>query len=175
VALALGTQLWALPAGASPSSSRPRVSPNGLFTIRFTETSPGHCVVEIAKDGGGTARIPRCVGGAQDFYFVGNDGGSFWVLHAVPKVPRGRRYHQHPERWGKVVVAVRYDRSGKVLGVRRLRTFVRGRDVAKLMDKGLRFGWLAGVSGAVGAPPRMTDAGVVELDTVADKRFRLRF
>lgn len=173
--LALGAALVAAPAFASPSSARPRVSANGLYTIRFTQFAPEKCLLEVSKEGGGSWTLSRCVGSAEDLFFVSNDGQRFWVLHPVPKVPEGRQNAQHPERWGRVVVAVRYDRSGKVLEARSLDGFVKRPQRDKLVDLGLRFGWLAGVSGAPGVAPRMTDAGVVELDTVADKRYRLSF
>lgn len=172
---ALGAALVAAPAFASPSTARPRVSANGLYTIRFTQLAPQQCVLEVSRQDGPSWTLPRCVGAVEDLFFVSNDGQAFWVLHPVPRVPDGKRNKQRPERWGQVVVAVRYDRSGKMLESRSLGSFVKGPDREKLVDLGLRFGWLAGTSGAPGVAPRMTDAGVVELDTVADKRYRLKF
>jgi hypothetical protein len=167
--------LIASPAWAQGSQSRPRVSANGIYTVKFAEQGPGRCLLTVSRENGPTWSIARCVGSAQDLFFVSNDGQQVWVLRTVPRVPRGHRFHQRPERWGKVVVAVRYDRTGKVRETRTLGAFVKRHQREKLVDLGLRFGWLAGVSGAPGAAPRMKDGGVVELDTVADTRYRLHF
>jgi hypothetical protein len=167
--------LVASPAGAEGSQSRPRVSANGIYTVKFAEQGKGHCLLTVTRENGPGWRLGKCLGSAEDLFFVSNDGQQIWVLRTVPRVPRGHRFHQRPERWGKVVVAVRYDRTGKVLEARTLGSFVKRHEREKLVDLGLRFGWLAGVSGAPGAAPRMKDGGVVELDTVADKRYRLHF
>jgi hypothetical protein len=163
------------PAWAAPSTSRPRVSANGLYTITFAQQGPGQCLLTVSKEDGPLWSLSRCVGSPEDAFFVSNDGGQFWVLHAVPRVPSGHRYQQHPERWGKVVVAVRFDRTGTVLERRTLASFVTVREREKLVDLGLRFGWLAGVGGAPGVAPRQKDGGVVVLDTVANRQYRLGF
>lgn len=167
--------LAAAPAWGAPSQSRPRVSANGLYTISFAQQAAGQCLLTVSKEDGPLWSLSRCVGSAEDAFFVSNDGEQFWVLHAVPKVPQGHRYKQHPERWGKVVVAVRYDRNGQALERRTLGSFVKVREREKLVDLGLRFGWLAGVSGAPGVAPRQKEGGAVELDTVANVRYRLGF
>jgi len=162
-------------AWAAPSTSRPRVSANGLYTITFVQQDPRQCLLTVSKEDGPLWSLSRCVGSPEDAFFVSNDGSQFWVLHAVPKVPAGRRFPQHPERWGKVVVAARFDRTGKVLERRTLGSFVKVREREKLVDLGLRFGWLAGVGGAPGVAPRQKEGGVVVLDTVANRQYRLGF
>jgi hypothetical protein len=155
-------------------SSTPHVSRNGIWSIRLLQYSEHRCRLEVTKDNELNWTLDRCVGTADDRYFIGDAGQRFWVIHAFPKVP-SKKLRGRPTRWGKVVVAEEFDRLGKRLVRRKLAQFVGRRQVFKLRDLGSRFVWLQGVNRVPGQEPRLDGKGVVELDTVAGKTFRLKF
>jgi hypothetical protein len=170
-----GAVLLASPGLAGePTSSRSHSSPNGLWSIKLTELEPGKCRVETSKDNAPAWHLERCVGTADDHLFVSDDGQRFWVVHSFPRIPEARAAQGRPEKWLGVEVAAEYDRDGQKLQSRVLKSFMT-HELEKLRDMGHRFVWLSGVGGLPGKGPRVTDAGLVELDTASDKTFRLKF
>ena len=159
---------------AAPMTSDAHVSRNGIWSIRLLQYSERKCRLEVSKDNELNWTLERCVGSAEDRYFIGDAGQRFWVIHAFPKVP-SKHLRGRPARWGGVVVAEEFDRLGHRLAKRRLAQFVGRRQTNKLRDLGSRFVWLEGVDRVPGEEPRLNGKGLVELDTVGSRTFRLKF
>jgi hypothetical protein len=170
LALALGAG-----AGASePKRSKTGVSTNGRWGVRLVESAPGDCRLEVLKESAPAWRIEKCLGTVDDLYFVSNDGGRVWVVKTLPENGSGKGA-KYPA-WTYAEVAALYGRNGSRLKSMLLNDFVKSRggldDVRKLAR---HFKWLEGALGVPGKGPRLTDAGVVELDTIERKTFKLEF
>lgn len=166
---------FAQTAGREKASSL-RLSSEGTYSIRMVQgPEEGACRVEVLREGQPHWTLKRCVGTADDLYFVSADGERFWVLYPVPKKGKGKAPKRLP-RWTSTVVAVLYDRDGNVLKQRRLHEFVRsarGLDQVRHLAHHLK--WLGGVVGVPGKPPVVDEDGAVALETVELKTFKLRF
>jgi hypothetical protein len=140
----------------------------------LVESGPGDCRLEVLKESAPTWRIDRCVGTVDDLYFVSNDGTRVWVVKTLPENGSGKS-RKYPA-WTYAEVAALYGRDGRRLKSMQLNDFVQSRggleDVRKLAH---HFKWLEGALGVPGKGPRLTDAGVVELETVERKTFKLEF
>jgi hypothetical protein len=163
------------PARAEERTSRAGVSPNGRFAVRLVEEAKDRCRVEVLKEGSTVLwQLPRCVGTADDFFFVSDDGERFWVLKTFPEKVTSRPKKARYPAWTFSVVAVLYDRQGNAVREIRLNEVVRTQgalDNVRQFKK--RFQWLGGVSGVPGNPPRMNAAGQVEFDTVEPRTHQL--
>jgi len=179
IALALGVlgMLAAPSVGAEERISRAGVSRNGRFAVRFVEEGKDRCRVEVLKEGSNPHwQLPRCVGTADDLFFVSDNGERFWLLKTFPEKPPARAKNARGAGWTSAVVAVLYDRGGNAVRELRLNELVRtqaGLDNVRQFKK--RFQWLGGVSGVPGNPPRMNAAGQVEFDTVEPRTHQLAF
>lgn len=172
--------VWAM---AAPRESTAHASSNGVWSIQLFESAPEQCRVEATRDADPAWSLARCVGTVEDLYFISNDGERFWVLSALPRTPviaRPKQKEGKPqplppgEPFLGAVVATLFDKQGKVLTERTLRTFVTRR-YDKLRDLGAHFCWLEGVLGIPGRRPRTTEANQVEFETVEPKTVRLDF
>ncbi|MBF5046068.1 hypothetical protein FGE12_26875 [Aggregicoccus sp. 17bor-14] len=177
--------LLALPApaqtaGAAPRASRARVSANGLYTVRLVETAPGQCRLEVGSDAPqGSWSVERCVGSADDLYFVANDGATVWVLRPLAEKPAGTE-QQHVKKgkapaWAAARVAWEVVRPGELRQELRLSGLVPTKRLSEVRQFRAHFGWLEGTLGIPGKGPRLTDAGEVEFETVDGKTHRLKF
>ena len=176
--------LLALPSLAQPAaggqaarSSRPRVSANGLYTVRLVEPAPGRCRLEVSADTGlGGWTLERCVGSVDDLYFVGNDGAKVWVLR--PLVEKGKRRvkgKRSPPAWANAKVAWQVGRSGEVRETRWLAGLVPAKRLSEVRQFRAHFAWLEGTLGIPGKGPRLTDEAKVEFEAVGAKTYRLSF
>ena len=164
-------------AGEAPErASRPRVSANGLYTVRLVERAPGKCQLEVSADTGlGGWSVERCVGGVDDLYFVSNDGAKVWVLR--PLVEKGKRRVKGKKwpAWANAKVAWQVGRNGQVRESRWLAGLLPAKRLPEVRQFRAHFGWLEGTLGIPGKGPRLTDAGVVEFETVEGRTHRLTF
>ena len=74
-----------------------------------------------------------------------------------------------------VVVAAESDRQGTPLQMMRLSDFVPEKSVEELRELGRHFKWLAGTLSVPGKPPRLTDRGELEFETVVGQTYTLKF
>ena len=164
----------ALPALAAPRESRRSVSINGVYRFQYVEDAPGKCRVEVVTDSGPAWTLAKCVADVHDAFFMASDGQRFWVVKTLPLAVAGSPEYRGKGRarrmvapgWAQTVVAVQYDRTGKVLEQRRLRELLTGAGYEKVRPLASRFTWLQGVNGVPGKGPRLTAQGQVELETV---------
>jgi hypothetical protein len=177
LALAALALLAAPPGRAEERISRAGVSRNGRFAVRLVEEAKDRCRVEVLKDGSAAHwQLPRCVGTADDLFFVSDDGERFWVLKTFPEKSVSHAKRGGDRGWTSTVVAVLYDRRGSAVREVRLNEVVRtqvGLDNVRQFKK--RFQWLGGVSGVPGNPPRLNAAGQVEFDTVEPRTHQFAF
>ena len=160
--------LLAVPASGAPRESRPRVSANGVYSVKLTERAPGSCLLEVQRESGTVWELAACVGEPDDFFFPSNDGEEIWVVR--PLVEKGKR-----KTWSHAPVAWRVDRKGQRLEERRLADLAPRSALPEVRQLARHFKWLEGTLGIPGKGPRMTDAGVVELETVGTHTVRLPF
>jgi hypothetical protein len=175
--LVLVVVLVALPAWAE-RTSRARVSANGTFSVVLVEKAPGQCELEVSRESGPIWTLERCVGGADDLYFVSNDGERVWVMYPLArkgtkKLP-GKKFKKVPA-WANTVVAVEVDRQGGRVREKRLLDFVGPRELSEVRQMEKHLKWLEGVVGVPGKGPRLTDAGRIEFETVGGKSHQLTF
>jgi len=182
-AIGLALLLLAVAGHADPKKGKTRVSANGLFGIRMLELSDKSCRVEVVREQTTAWTLDKCVGVADDLYFVSDDGQRFWVLYPLPERPEKDSAEQ-PRRRGKkprpavldVVVAAEYDRQGNPLQMKRLSDFMPEKSVEELRELGRHFKWLAGVLSVPGKPPRLIDSGDLEFETVVvGQTYTLKF
>jgi len=181
--------LAARSAAAQSGESRARASSNAEFGIVMRVEAAGRCRIEVTRDTETAWTLPKCLGTADDLYFVSNSGQRFWVLAALPKslppppgtAPVGeeqkRRARKKPafDAYGPVLVAVLYDRLGNVLLERRLSELLPKPAYERVRVLDRRFVWLEGVYGVPGQEPRVNDKNQVEFETVEPKTWRLEF
>lgn len=159
-----------------PRVSRTRVSHNGRFAVRLTEQGEGQCTLEVLKDNGTFWTLPQCVGTADDLYFVSDDGERCWVVRTLPEKPRHRPKKARRAAWTWAQVAAEYDRTGKTVAARRLFDLVGtagGREEVRQFER--HFKWLEGVLNVPGTPPKLNEAGKVELVTIDHRKHELKF
>jgi hypothetical protein len=163
-------------AAFEPKTSATHVSANGVYAIRLVELGEGRCRLEVVRGQGVAWIYEKCVGGANDLYFISNDGKRFWVLFPLPEEPpaKGRRRSKHSPLL-EAVVAVEYDDRGHQIEERRLGAFLSERAVGELRRLGRHFKWLGGVLSVPGTPPRVNETGELVVETVAPKAHKLKF
>lgn len=169
----------ALPALGEERSSRARVSANGLFSVRLVVSKPGSCALEVSKESGPVWKLSSCVGAVDDLYYVSDDGERVWMLKTlVEKAPESAaskaRKKKGPPAWANVVVAVEYGRKGAVKEVR-LPELMGVKEMGELRELKGHFKWLEGTLSVPGKSPRLTDAGIVEFESVGGKTHQLKF
>ena len=166
--------LWLAPVGAdSPKTSKSQTSATGVYSIRLVELEKGHCRVEVMEETKLAWQLDKCVGTTDDFYFVSNNGQRFWIVRAFPEKPHPTK--GSPNAWLSVVVAVLYDREGKVRKRVTARELVPVRARHRVRQLGKHFLWLKGVGGVPGEMPRVNDHNEVELEPVESKPVHLKF
>lgn len=179
-----GVSRWALwglivaPAAAlaqEAKASRTQVSANGVYSVRLTQAPDGSCTLEVAKESETLWALNRCVGTADDLYFVSNSGERVWVLKTLPEKPGRPKAGKPGTPWFQVVVAVLYGRDGKAVQTRRLSEVVAYKNREDVRQLGKHFKWLEGVLDVPGKRPRVNDQGQVELETVGAKTVKLNF
>jgi hypothetical protein len=179
-ALALALVLLALPALAEERKGRARVSANGLYSVRMVEVSPGKCRLEVSKESGPVWQLEQCLGTVDDYYFVSNDGERVWVVWPLVEKgkgvePRSKKKRKGPPAWTNVVVAARYGRDGQRQEEKRLLELLPAKQVSEVRELRNHFKWLEGTLSIPGKGPRLTDAGVVEFETVGGITRQLTF
>jgi hypothetical protein len=172
--------LLALPSSAkeqgSPRTSRPRVSANGLYTVRLVEPAPGRCRLEVSAETGlGGWSVERCVGSVDDLYFVANDGAKVWVLRPLVEKGKRRVKGQKGPAWAHSKVAWRVQSAGTVDKALWLTGLLPAKRLSEVRQYKAHFAWLEGTLGIPGKGPRLTDAGAVEFETVEGRTHRLTF
>ncbi len=164
--LLLPALLW-----AAPKEGRVIVSASKLWTLKLTQFDDGRCRFEATRDDASAWTLDKCLASVDDLYFLANDGRQFWVLYPLPEKATGRR-----KPWWKVTVAVLFDKEGNVLAARQAGELLKTK-AARLEVEQLKkhFKWLEGVAGKKGKPPRLTDSGQVEFETLEPKTIGLPF
>jgi hypothetical protein len=177
-ALALAV-LLTLPAVGAESSSRARVSANGVYSVRMVQEGDT-CRLEVSKESGPVWTLSKCVGTADDAYFVSDNGERVWVLRPLvekgpePKGKASKKKSKVPA-WARVPVATLYDRNGQRLDEKLLTDLVAPKDMGEVRELKGHFKWLEGTLGIPGQGPRLTDDGHVEFEPVGGKTHRLSF
>jgi len=165
----------ALAAGAEPKATKLQPSADGAFGIRMVEEGPDACRLEVVKGTDPSWTLDKCVGNASDLYFVSNDGQRFWVLHTTPEKPGPPQGKKKGTPWYQVEVASLHDARGNVVQSRRLMDLVLPLDRDKVRQLGKHFMWIGGVDGVPGKPPRINDAGQVEVEVSGARTLKLSF
>lgn len=159
----------------APRTSRSRVSATGVFAVRLVEEAPGRCRLEVSRENGAHWALARCVGTVDDLYFVSADGERVWVLYPLAeKAPRTRK-STGATAWARTPVARLYDRTGALLAQRLLTDLTPRKALGKVRQLKGHVKWLPGTLDVPGVAPRLTDAGLIEFDTVDGKRHQLQF
>ncbi len=170
---------------AAPKSSPTKSSANGLFAIHFEQADEKTCKVVAAKDQEQVWKLDRCLATVDDLLFINNDGTKFWVLRILPELPEAPpvRGGERAERVGaaktdpmyETVVATEYDKEGRVLQSKKLKDFLefKRRGLIRKLEK--HFKWVQGVLDVPGRSPRVSDAELLEFETVAGKTQQLKF
>ncbi len=152
-------------------SSKPQVSADGVYSIRLIERGEGKCELEVTKDQQPDWTLAKCVGTADDLYFVSTDGRRFWVLKSLGEKPAKSKPSSNA--WFKTVVATLYGKDGGVVRVKRVNELVTHRGEVRQLER--HFKWLEGVAGVPGRMPRVNDKNEVELEVVGGKAHKLSF
>ena len=171
---ALALALCCAAPSALAAATKAHSSANGLYAIRFVQDAPGKCRVEVQKDQDVVWTMPQCLGTVDDLFFVSNSGERFWQIRPLPEIPpRVKGDKKSPLM--RAVVAVLYEKDGRVLRSLRLEDFIVGYRLGLVRQLGHHFKWLEGTFDVPGKGPRVTDKDEVELDTVAQKTHTLKF
>lgn len=179
-ALALAV-LFTLPAVGAERTSRSKVSANGVYSVRMVQPDADTCRLEVSKESGPVWTLSKCVGTADDVYFVSDNGERVWVLRPLvekgpePKVKASKKPKSKVPAWARVPVATLYDRNGQRLDEKMLTDLVAPKDMGEVRELGKHFKWLEGTLGIPGKGPRLTDDGHVEFEPVGGKTHRLSF
>lgn len=152
-------------------TTKKQVSANGLFTIFMQELPDKTCRVVVTKDGNPHWQLQQCVGTNGDLYFVSNDGESFWVLHTLATIKKQKK----KPKWGGSVVAELFDREGQRKAFRTAGQLVPKVGVVEVKELGGHVKWMEGALGETGKPPRITDANVLEFETLGSGYVKLQF
>lgn len=156
---------------AQERTTKKQVSANGTYTIYMREDPDKSCRVIVTKDGKPHWQLQQCVGTTGDLFFVSNDGESFWVLHTLARIKKQRK----KPKWGGSVVAEQFDREGKRRAFRTAGALVPKVGIPEVRELGGHVKWMGGVLGVPGKPPWLTDANILELETVGPGYVKLRF
>jgi hypothetical protein len=165
--LLVSAPAWPEPARQSDLST----SDNRTYTVQLMEEEGGKCRVVVNQAEQPMWTLDKCLGGANDKYFVSNSGDRVWVLYTLPEQLRRKK----GDVLGDVVVATLVTRAGERLKTKLLKDFVPKYQYGRLRRLGPRFAWLGGLSGMPGVPPHIKEGGQVELETVELKTFHLDF
>lgn len=141
----------------------------------MVEPAAGRCRLEATKDRDIAWTLERCVGTADDVYFISNDGQRFWVLRTLPDKPPPRVKKNKKwvgKHWWQTEVAAKYDAKGKKLESHALTRFVPKHKRSEMEQMKLHFKWLEGVAGERGVAPRL-EQGQIEFETLAGKTHRI--
>lgn len=168
--LVLALLMVGVPAAGAPKQSRPTVSLDGRYTVRF-EQDGRKCRLSVTDDEGAGWSLRKCVGTADDLYFVSGDGQRVWVIYPLPAKPKRRGQ----KALRSVVVARLYGRDGRVRKTRRLGDFWGKRKRVEVRELARYFKWAEGTVGVPGKPPRLTTTNRVELETLEPKTVSLKF
>ncbi|QDE71727.1 hypothetical protein [Myxococcus xanthus] len=185
-ALALVLMCLSSSALAEERKGRARVSANGLYSVRMVEAAQGQCRLEVTQESGPVWTLAQCLGTVDDLYFVSNDGERVWVVWPLvekgkpvpeprPKKKSKVKKPKGPPAWARVVVAAQYGRDGQRLQEKRLTEWLNTRQLSEVRQLTHHFKWLEGTLGIPGKGPRLTDAGVVELEPVGVTTRQLTF
>ena len=175
-ALLLASACAGLGAGAAePKSSKPSVSQNGIYEVRMVEPAKEVCRLEVLKENATLWQLEKCVGNADDIYFISNDASRFWVLKSTPEKPGPPKGKNKGTPWYQVPVAQLYDREGNLLQSKRLMDLVLPVDRAKVRQLGRHFIFLEGVGDIPGKRPRVNGAGQVEFEVTGTRTHKLNF
>ena len=172
---AIGLLLSVTAAAEDAKTGRLRVSGNGTYGVRMVEVGPDKCRLEVLRDNDPLWQLDKCVGNAEDYYFVSNDGTRFWILRTTPEKPGAPSGKKKGLPWYQVQVAALYDGTGNVIQSRRLMDMVEPKDREKVRQLGKHFIWLEGVNDVPGKKPRINDTGQVEFETVGTHTVKLNF
>lgn len=164
----------AAPPALAEASTRSHSSANGLYAIRFVQEAPGKCRVEAQKDQDVVWTVPQCLGTVDDLFFISNSGERFWQIRPLPEIPPKVKGDKKSPLM-RAVVAVLYEKDGRVLRSMRLDDFLARHRLALVRQLEHHFKWLEGTFDIPGKGPRVTDKDEVELDTVAQKTHTLKF
>lgn len=157
----------------TPKTSKWQTSATGVYSIRLVEFQKGSCRVEVMEESKLAWQLDKCVGTTDDFYFVANNGERFWVVRAFPEKPEPTK--GNPDPWLSVVVAVLYERGGKVLRRVTARELVPVQARHRVRQLGGHFLWLKGVGGVPGEMPRVSNHNEVELEPVESRPVHMKF
>ncbi|NOJ77813.1 hypothetical protein [Myxococcus xanthus] len=170
---------------AEERRGRARVSANGLYSVRMVEAAQDQCRLEVTQESGPVWTLTQCLGTVDDLYFVSNDGERVWVVWplvekgkaaAEPRTKKSKaKKPKGPPAWARVVVAAQYGRDGQRLQEKRLTEWLNTRQLSEVRQLTHHFKWLEGTLGIPGKGPRLTDAGVVELEPVGGTTRQLTF
>lgn len=155
-------------------TTKKQVSANGLYTIWMREDPDKSCRIIVTKEGKPHWQLQQCVATTNDLFFISNDGERFWVLHSLAEKKKKRTKKNKPQ-WLGSVVAVLYDREGKRLSSRTAGRLVPKIGVVEVRELGAHVKWMEGVLGVPGKPPRVTDANILEFETVGPGYVKLPF
>jgi hypothetical protein len=165
---------------AEPKTTPTKSSANGLFAIRFEQADEKTCRVVALKDQDQAWKLERCLATVHDLLFISNDGTRFWVLKVLPELPdappvRGTPAKVKTDPMYETVVAAEYDKEGRVLQSKKLKDFLeyKRRGLVRKLEK--HFKWVQGVLDVPGKSPRVSDAELLEFETVAGKTQQLKF
>ncbi|MFP2959090.1 hypothetical protein ACLEPN_14910 [Myxococcus sp. 1LA] len=185
-ALALVLMCLSSSALAEERRGRARVSANGLYSVRMVDAGQGQCRLEVTQESGPVWSLAQCLGTVDDLYFVSNDGERVWVVWPLvekgkpvpeprPKKKSKAKKPKGPPAWARVVVAAQYGRDGQRLQEKQLTEWLNTRQLSEVRQLTHHFKWLEGTLGIPGKGPRLTDAGVVELEPVGGTTRQLTF
>lgn len=167
IAVAVALLGAAEPASALERKSRRLSSQNALWSLQMVVLEEGKCRLEAYKDRDLGWSLEQCLGGADDLYFIANDGARFWVLKTLPEKPEGKK--RSTKALLGVTVAELRDAKGNVLAQKSLGDFFPKKKLGELKQLTKHFRWLQGVVGERGVGPRLTHEGRVEFETLAGK------
>lgn len=142
----------------------------------MVEPEPGRCRLEASKDRDVAWTLERCVGTADDVYFISNDGQRFWVFRTLPDKPPPRVKRKKKwfgKQWWEVPVVAEYDAKGTLVRSHPVSRFVPKHQRSEVKQLKLHFKWLEGVAGERGVAPRLNAQGQIEFETLAGKTHRI--
>ena len=161
-------------AEAAPKTSATHLSSNGRYSVRMTVLDAGKCQLQVLKGSEPAWVLDRCLGEAEDAYFVSDSGERVWQLVTIPEQARGTG-RVRKDRFGGVAVAVKVDRAGTVLQKKTLGELMSPAARTRIRELGRHFKWLGGVANVAGKGPRGNAQNQVEFETVDEKTHRLDF
>jgi len=151
------------------------VSANQSYAIRFEKKADGRCKVVGLRETAQVWSIPKCLGTADDLFFISNKGDRFWVLKTLPsKGPDPKKVPKNPA-WHHQVVAREYDLHGEQVRQRKLSELMTPYERTKIHALSRHFKWMEGAVGMRGKSPRVNVANEVEFEVAGGKTVTLIF